>query len=207
MKKVILILAAVLFISGNALADTTYDFDTDWDVDGQDLAEFAMTPQTSDDLAVFASYFGKYIEQETGIHIEPGLTGRVGEEFFFDASSFEVDDKVYARYEWAFGDGYESGLHGGITVTHIYMIPGIYLVTLTVTDINNNSSTAQATITVTGDYPKLSPRPSIEPLLDLKFQNDLADQSSNTLSVTCPGGTADFADGVEGRALDLTKGG
>ncbi len=206
MKKVILILTAVLFISGSALADVTYDFDTDWDVDGMDLAEFAASPKTSDDFAGFASYFGTYIEQETGIHIEPGLHARVGEELFFDASSFDVDDKIHARYEWAFGDGLESGLHGGITVTHIYMIPGTYPVTLTVTDINNNSSMAEATVTITGEYPKLPPRPSFAPLLDLKFQDDLVDQSSNGLSVTSPGGTIDFADGVEGRALDLTRG-
>ena len=55
----------------------------------------------------------------------------------FDASnSYDLDGAII-NYYWDFGDG-EDGT--GINCTHVYEIPGDYIVTLTVTDNNENTN-------------------------------------------------------------------
>jgi plastocyanin len=55
----------------------------------------------------------------------------VGETVTFDASSSTPDGGTIINYQWDFGDGNYAD---GITVTHVYNNPGIYTVTLNVTD-------------------------------------------------------------------------
>ncbi|MGB9671560.1 MAG: PKD domain-containing protein, partial [Candidatus Norongarragalinales archaeon] len=56
---------------------------------------------------------------------------KVGESVTFDGSSSTPDGGAIISYEWNFGDG---GYASGKIVTHIYSSPGIYTVTLNVTD-------------------------------------------------------------------------
>ena len=103
--------------------------------------------------------------------VEPGLTVRVGEEVFFDASASEddvdflinEDNNLYNPFKWDFGDGYAmnstspyfSNEDGGVSTTHFYITPGVYNVILNVTDHEGNSGSTSKTITVIGevDYP------------------------------------------------------
>ncbi|MBM9513505.1 PKD domain-containing protein [Desulfogranum marinum] len=61
----------------------------------------------------------------------------------FDAS-WSYDDGSIVSYAWDFGDGTGSG----ITPSHTYNLPGIYNVTLTVTDDDGFTDTANQNITV-----------------------------------------------------------
>jgi PKD repeat protein len=61
----------------------------------------------------------------------------------FDASA-STDDRGIASYNWIFGDG-SSGM--GITANHTYDNPGIYIVTLTVTDFFGNEGFTNIIIT------------------------------------------------------------
>jgi PKD repeat protein len=61
----------------------------------------------------------------------------------FDASD-STDDRGIASYHWDFGDG-SSGM--GITANHTYDNPGIYIVTLTVTDFSGNEGFTNIIIT------------------------------------------------------------
>jgi hypothetical protein len=71
--------------------------------------------------------------------------GIVGEELYFDGSlSFDFDGEIVS-YEWYFGDGTPES---GISVSHAYYTPGIYIVTLTVVDNygDEGSDTAEVVI-------------------------------------------------------------
>jgi len=74
---------------------------------------------------------------------------KVNEEVIFDASSSLPYKGSITRYEWNFGDG-SSGL--GQIVAHKYSTPGIYTVTLNVTDSNDLWAIAQAQIQVVQPY-------------------------------------------------------
>lgn len=70
---------------------------------------------------------------------------RVGEEVLFDGTdSYDPSDNI-ASYEWDFDDG-STGSNS--TVTHIYSSPGIYSVTLTVTDNEGLSSSEEKDVNV-----------------------------------------------------------
>jgi DNA-binding beta-propeller fold protein YncE len=58
----------------------------------------------------------------------------------FNASSANDVDGTIVRYDWDFGDGHTAP-DGGPTPTHVYTVPGTYIVTLVVTD-NEGASTA-----------------------------------------------------------------
>ncbi len=55
----------------------------------------------------------------------------------FDASGSTDPDDPIIGYHWDFGDGTEAE---GMTVSHVYAIPGSYTVTLTVTDASETAS-------------------------------------------------------------------
>jgi len=159
------------------------------------------------------------------IRIEPGTTVQVGEEVFFDGTGVTIpgaelfpNGMIKGSYEWDFGDGYTfmgnypypyyqwwGGDYGGTTISHSYMRPGTYTATLKITDINNKNNTAQTTITVTGNYPKLPPRPSTEPILELNFENNLNDISPKKINALW--GDANpgiYIEGVENKAVHLS---
>ena len=106
--------------------------------------------------------------------VEPGTAVEVGEEVFFNAINTTYNPPydpitnpfplINAIFEWDFGDGYslkwriEDDYMTGVAVTHYFMTPGTYTVTLTVhkgesEEDFNITSTATKTITVSGEKP------------------------------------------------------
>jgi len=154
---------------------------------------------------------GECVDIITEIGVEPGTTVEVGEEIFFDGSGVTIENAsllsngmINGNYEWDFGDDYMQ--IKGTSVSHFYTRPGTYTVTLNVTDVNDKTTTEAATITVTGEEPKLPPRPAIEPILELKFEGNLDDTSPNGLAAQWKNGEGSFVRGAEGQAVNLTSG-
>jgi PKD repeat protein len=69
----------------------------------------------------------------------------IGETATFDASSSTPGSGTIISYEWDFGDGTQGS---GQVVTHAYTAPGIYTVTLTVTDSSGEWNVKQKPIRV-----------------------------------------------------------
>jgi PKD repeat protein len=77
--------------------------------------------------------------------------GYVNLPILFDGSgSYDSDDigEGIVSYEWSFGDG-ATGT--GMTPQHTYTLPGTYIVTLTVTDGEGDTSTNSTVATLSGD--------------------------------------------------------
>jgi hypothetical protein len=69
--------------------------------------------------------------------------GKVGEIIEFNALK-SIDNVGIVYYEWDFGDGFTGSF---LATTHVYQVPGVYTVTLTVKDRVGNSD--QDTVLVT----------------------------------------------------------
>lgn len=67
--------------------------------------------------------------------------------FFSSGGTFDTDGTIVS-YEWDFGDG---AVAAGVTAQHTFDLPGIYTVTLTVTDDAGDRAQAITAITVTGE--------------------------------------------------------
>jgi PKD repeat protein len=67
----------------------------------------------------------------------------IGSPVSFDAGASSHPFGAVARYAWSFGDG---GAATGVAATHIYALPGMYAVTLTVTDSDGQVGTTSASI-------------------------------------------------------------
>lgn len=78
------------------------------------------------------------------INVTPSTTGVEPFTVYFDASQSSSSYSIVS-YAWNFGD---TGTGSGITTSHEYTTPGIYVVILTVTDSNGNSGYDSETITV-----------------------------------------------------------
>ena len=78
------------------------------------------------------------------INVLPDTTGTAPFSVVFDASE-STDDRGIASYAWDFGD---ETTGTGITESHTYDIPGLYFVTLTVTDFYGNEGYDTVVITV-----------------------------------------------------------
>jgi PKD repeat protein len=75
------------------------------------------------------------------------LSPRVDENVKFDASASTSNGGYIVSYEWDFGDGNITTIADPI-MSHIYFTFGVYTVTLTVTDSENESDIASDTIRV-----------------------------------------------------------
>jgi hypothetical protein len=160
------------------------------------------------------------------IEIEPSANVEIGELVLFDASSTTYvgsGDVARARYEWdmgddyvvKYGDPYYYSADGGIAVTHLYMRPGTFTVTLTVSLWENfegdgdpigspvDVATATTHVTVSGQPPRLPPWPAASTRLDMALDGDLADSSANHLSASWQDGTGSFVQGKAGQAARL----
>lgn len=101
--------------------------------------------------------------------------GFVGEPIAFDATGSSDEDGRIVAYEWDFGDGRGSE---AATDTHIYLEPGEYVVTLTVTD--DLGATGVDTISVLVEERELF---SLDVTID--------PAGAGTVSLDPPGGTYD----------------
>ncbi len=81
------------------------------------------------------------------IEASPGLTGAVPLQIRFDGGKSESLKGNIIGYEWDFGDG--SQVSKGKSVTHVYGTPGVYQVTLTVTEDSGNEAVASAEVNTT----------------------------------------------------------
>ena len=78
-------------------------------------------------------------------------SGTVGEPIQFDGSGSMAINGSITSYEWFCGDG---NVETGINPTHTYSYPGVYTLTLTVKDEENNCGTETTQVTVNEDqYP------------------------------------------------------
>jgi len=78
------------------------------------------------------------------IDVTPGLTGSIPMQVRFDAERSKSLKGTITKYQWDFGDG--SDLQAGKSVSYIFNEPGLYTVTLTVTD--NLGNTANRTVEI-----------------------------------------------------------
>ena len=79
---------------------------------------------------------------------------RLGDTVFFNAStSVPPPGRSIVSYDWAFGDGSTGS---GVTVSHVYDLPGTYSVTLTVTDDRGVDSSTTTSVTVATSEPTAS---------------------------------------------------
>jgi PKD repeat protein len=84
---------------------------------------------------------------------ESAHTVSTGENIAFDASGSYDPDGTIVDYSWDFGDGTEGS---GVSVQHAYSQVGTYTVTLTVTDNDGATDTAEATKTILNRSPVAS---------------------------------------------------
>jgi PKD repeat protein len=73
-------------------------------------------------------------------------SAETGQDVTFDASSAQDPTGMGLDYAWTFGDG---GRDYGQDVTHVFDEPGVYTVTLTVTDDSGAQSAATQALTIT----------------------------------------------------------
>jgi len=72
---------------------------------------------------------------------------------FFNADKSYDEDGTITSFQWDFGDGNTGS---GKTVEHLYTKPGIYIVTLTVTDTQNGEETDTVQVSITDEKPELN---------------------------------------------------
>jgi len=103
------------------------------------------------DLAVANWYGGVSIllgvapNQQPVANAGPNQTIILGETAHFDGSASSDADGTISSFVWNFGD---SGVATGANVSHTYAAAGPFTVTLTVTDNQGATGSAQATVTV-----------------------------------------------------------
>lgn len=88
-------------------------------------------------------------------HSNPGgpYKGTIFAPVLFNAEKSYDEDGTITSFHWDFGDG-ETG--SGKTTEHQYTKPGIYIVTLTVTDTQNGEDTDTVQVSITDEKPELN---------------------------------------------------
>ena len=156
------------------------------------------------------------------------INATVGEEVLFSANDFAdlsaLSRPLYAKYEWTIDDNTTPAVEGR-SITHVFMNPGTYQVTLKVTqgvltdpgaandesdDVYTfpaaNTKTFVKTIIIGGESRLLPPLVSTNPILELNFENSITDSSPSKQVVEWGNGTGSFVQGVKGKALDVSGG-
>ncbi len=113
-------------------------------------------------------------------------TGFINQPVTFDGSRSSDSDGTITTYNWQFGDGIPGS---GITLTHTYVNPGTYAVTLTVTDNQGATDTGQHTVTISvPNTPPTQPRISGLKMgtqgISYTFQFLATDEDNDTLTYT-----------------------
>jgi len=157
--------ASSLIPSGKKIQTLDWDFNGDgtYDISGKDeirprytfekVGKFAVHLRMIDGNNVVENYNRDIDVTLSGtpllsaaIDASPGLSGPVPLQIQFDGSKSESLKGQVNRYEWNFGDG--SALQIGRNVAHVFSNPGLFTVTLKVTDDTGleNSTTVQVEV-------------------------------------------------------------
>ena len=104
-------------------------------------------------------------------------------EVSFDASDSSDPDGVVSSYEWTFGDGDSAS---GVSTTHTYVTPGAYIASLTITDDDDNTASAQQQILVQANR---APRPQddsevADPAVGFDVLGNDFDEDGDSLTLT-----------------------
>jgi len=134
------------------------------------------------------------------------LIANVGDEILFQAYS-EKNNQIltYCQIQWNFGDCIIEDVEG-LAATHTYIRPGTYNVSTAITNTYGNTTIKHSSITIEGVSQKLPPLPSVRPVIELKFENNLNDTSGNNHNGEWGNGPGTFVSGIEGRAMNLSDG-
>jgi serine protease len=123
-----------------------------WDTEGDVTVTLTVTDDEgetgSSSVVVSVGGGGETNEGPTADLVASGSSTTVGSAIEFDASGSSDPDGSIAAYSWDFGDGSSAS---GATTSHSWSSAGDYTVTLTVTDDDGATDTAQAAISVTED--------------------------------------------------------
>ena len=119
--------------------------------------------------------------QELSVDLRQDRTARIGEELQFEADVSGASGDL--TYEWEFGD---NAIGSGQSVTHQYVAPGEYTVTVTATTDNANQVTDTATVTIerlVADVPTLTPGEKVSMTESNVYQIELSEGESLGLRV------------------------
>ncbi len=99
------------------------------------------------------------------------LFARVGEAIVFDASLSKDPDGTITKYEWDFGDGTKAT---GAVVSHVYELPGKYIVVVTVYDDRGAKDTNDETLLFITVEPQVMPEsPDSPPVPVISSDKDI----------------------------------
>jgi PKD repeat protein len=143
--------ASDLITKGIKVKSLDWDFDGDgkYDVEGPDnqrprhtfeqIGTFNVHLRIIDEQNNVENYYKDIEIAESTVPLvsgvisaTPGLSGPIPFQVRFDAGESESLKGTIINYEWDFGDG--SDIQTGKSVSHIFQTPGVYTVTLNVTD-------------------------------------------------------------------------
>jgi PKD repeat protein len=110
-------------------------------------------------------------------------SAKVDEAVAFDGSASSDSDGTITSYEWAFDDG---TIATGPTATHRYSSTGTYNATLTVTDDNGATSTAEVTVSVAENVPPTASvsanRTAVDPDGAIAFDGSASSDSDGSIT-------------------------
>ena len=135
-------------LEGDALAEPVEASEESWAWTLEEAGEVTVTLTVTDDegLTDTASRswrWGVAPEAVIAISAPPHLTG---EAVTFDATDSDDPDGSIVSYQWDFGDG-QTGRN--VQAQHVYTVPGEVTATLTVTDGDGLTDTAEVTLEIT----------------------------------------------------------
>lgn len=126
--------------------------------------------------------------------------GRAPLAVFFDAGTSSVDATTFL---WEFGDG---SISTAKSLTHVYVVAGTYVATLTASNATGESASSQATITVTGtgEGPVTSGMNFRWSLLTANFNLKHSAATSDSLTLTSAFNTVDLPGELQGLAASFS---
>ncbi|GAB4539413.1 MAG: hypothetical protein Kow0063_28190 [Anaerolineae bacterium] len=136
--------------------------------------------------------------------IDGPTSGLVGEMLTFDGSRSTDSDGYIVNYTWQFGDG---AVTNGITVSHVYSLPGSYLVRLTVTDNDDLSRSEVLPVHIISQPPANQPPTAVisapvTAAISQPVQFDASGSSDSDGYILSY--IWDFGDGILGKGISTT---
>lgn len=124
-----------------------------YEVSCSSLGTYSFEIWAKDGGRNWASSAGSFIIRDTTL---PEADAGVGHEVMYEDTvlfdgSGSTDNYAIDTYEWTFNDGIEDVVLHGVSPQHTFQVPGLYLVTLTVTDSSGNSNQDTLNVNVIGE--------------------------------------------------------